>query len=321
MDYTVDKRLDGKTVLDVLKKELGLSHALIKHLKFAEDGILLNGKHVTVRKILSVGDVLSLALEDKETPDDLTPSDIPLSILYEDEDVIIPNKPPNMPTHPSHGHYDDTLANALAFRYAKAGIPFVFRPVNRLDRNTSGAVVIAKNRISAAFLSEALRHGEIRKTYIAVLDGVPNQAQGKIENHMRRTDESIIVRRVCADGEEGDYALTYYTLLLSNENNSIVLASPITGRTHQLRVHFASIGCPVTGDDMYGKGSPLIDRHALHAVGLTLPLLKGNTINLYAPLHDDMQELAQKLFSITEQELFSLLSKGEKELKSYTNKE
>lgn len=321
MDYTVDTRLDGKTVLDVLKKELGLSHALIKHLKFAEDGILLNGEHVTVRKKLTLGDVLSLALEDRETPEDLTPSDIPLSILYEDEDVIVPNKPPNMPTHPSHGHYDDTLANALAFRYAKAGIPFVFRPVNRLDRNTSGAVVIAKNRISAAFLSEALKQGEIRKTYIAVLDGVPHEAQGKIENHMRRTDESIIVRRVCREGEEGDYALTYYTVLLSNESNSIVLASPITGRTHQLRVHFASIGCPITGDDMYGNESPLIDRHALHAAGLTLPLKSGSALDLTAPLHDDMQKLAQRLFAITEQELSALLSKGEKELKIYTNKE
>lgn len=291
MEYVVEKAFDGRPLRDVLR-HLGLSGATLRHLKFLEDGILLDGEHATVRRIVHEGELLSLATEDREAQASLLAVDLPLSIVYEDDDLVVPDKPPDMPTHPSHNHHEDTVANALAYRYAQRGIPFVFRPVNRLDRNTSGLVLIARNRPSAAALSGAMRRGEIEKRYLAVLDGVPPEAEGVIETYLRRTAESIIVRENCREGEGGDYALTRYRVLAVCNGSSLVEASPVTGRTHQLRVHFAGIGCPIAGDDLYGKPSPDIARHALHAASLTFPRPSdGARMALRAPLHEDMRRL------------------------------
>ena len=198
MKYIAKKEDDGLSVKTLLTQKLGLSRAFIKHLKFLEDGIELNGKRVTVRAILQEGDELFLATEDEGIPSHLTPANIPLDIIYEDESIIIPNKPPFMPTHPSHLHHGDTLADALAYRYASEGKPFVFRPVNRLDRNTSGITLIAKDRISASKLAQDMKDGKIEKQYIAILDGELPLDEGIIETYMKRTDKSIIVRRNCA---------------------------------------------------------------------------------------------------------------------------
>ena len=298
MDYTVEKRWDGDTVLSVIKKELGLSGSTLRHLKFRENGILLNGERVTVRRIVHEGDLLSLATDDAEPQENLLPVPLPLTIVYEDEDVVVPDKPADMPTHPSHNHHEDTVANALAYRYRERGIPFVFRPVNRLDRNTSGLVLIARNRPAAGRLSAAMREGSIQKQYLAILDGVPAEQEGVIETYIRRTAESIIVRENCNEGEGGDHAVTHYRVLASENGHALVLASPITGRTHQLRVHFAGLGCPITGDDMYGTPSPHIARHALHAYRLTFPRPSdGEPVTLRAPLHDDMQALLSLFFT------------------------
>ena len=304
----MEKHLDGATVLDVIKKELGLSGSTLRHLKFLEDGIMLNGERVTVRRPVHEGDLLSLATDDAEPQENLLPVDLPLSVVYEDADVVVPDKPADMPTHPSHNHHGDTVANALAFRYREMGIPFVFRPVNRLDRNTSGLLLIARNRPAAATLSAAMREGRIQKQYLAVLDGIPASTEGIIETYIRRTAESIIVRENCAEGEGGDRAVTHYRVLAAENGHAVVLASPITGRTHQLRVHFAGLGCPIVGDDMYGTPSPHIGRHALHAYRLTFPKPSdGEPITLCAPLHDDMRALAERFFDTP---LSEILKKG-----------
>ena len=212
-----------------------------------------------------------------------------------------------MPTHPSRDHHGDTLADALAYRYRDSSLPFVFRPINSLDRNTSGLTLIARNRISAAKLSDSMRTGRIKKRYLAILDGVPPEKSGTIKTHIRRTAESIIVREVC-DESDGDYALTRYTLLAERDGRSLVLASPETGRTHQLRVHFAHIGCAILGDDMYGGASDLIERHALHAALLSFPHPSDDReLTLLAPLPDDMKELATRLFDIDTDELVGSL--------------
>ena len=296
MDYVVEKEYDGRPVRDLIRI-LGISGSTLRHLKFLENGILLNGKHVTVRAIAHTGDLLALATDDREPQEALIPVDLPLRIAYEDADTVVPDKPADMPTHPSHNHHEDTVANALAYRYAARGIPFVFRPVNRLDRNTSGLVLIARNRPAAATLSRAMKNGEIQKKYLAVLDGIPPQSEGEIETYIRRTAESIIVRENCESGQGGDYALTRYRVLAAESGHALVEASPITGRTHQLRVHFAGIGCPITGDDMYGSPSEQIGRHALHAISLTFPrVCDGSAICVDAPLHEDMQGLVRALF-------------------------
>ena len=192
----------------------------------------------------------------------------------------------------------EPVANALAFRYRERGIPFVFRPINRLDRNTSGLLLIARNRLAAGTLSADMREGKIHKQYLAVLDGVPEKPEGVIETYIRRTAESIIVRENCAEGEGGDFSITRYRVLATENGHALVLASPITGRTHQLRVHFSGIGCPITGDDMYGAASPHIGRHALHAYTLTFARPSdGEMLTLTAPLPDDMATLVRTLFT------------------------
>ena len=293
----MDRRADGKTVLEILRRELGLSRAHIKHLKFLDSGIAVNGERVTVRYILKEGDILSLEVEDIAPSEELLAVDIPLRIAYEDDDVAVPDKPSDMPTHPSHDHYDDTVANALAYRYAQRGIPFIFRPVNRLDRNTSGLLLIAKNRIAASRLTDSMKRGEIRKLYFAILDGVPDKPCGKIETYMRRTAESIIVRENCGEGEGGDYALTVYRVICERDGRALVCASPRTGRTHQLRVHFAGLGAPILGDDLYGSASEHISRHALHSAYLSFPHPSDKELcEVFSPLPEDMSAAAQALF-------------------------
>ncbi len=275
-------------MLEVIRQELHLSGSLLRHLKFSEEGILVDGRHVTVRYRLSEGECLSLAVEDRESGETATPVALALPVVYEDADVVVPNKPADMPTHPSCGHHEDTVANALAYRYQQEGIPFVFRPVNRLDRNTSGLLLIARHRIAAARLGRAMQRGEIRKTYLAIVEGELPQQEGSIRTYMRRTAQSVILRENCEEGQGGSLALTRYRVLEVQNGHSLVWCAPLTGRTHQLRVHFAGLGCPLLGDDLYGRQSSLMARHALHSVTLSFPSpAVSRSIYTQAPLPED----------------------------------
>lgn len=295
MEIICGKEFNGKTVKSLLA-ELKISAKTITALKKKPLGITVDGQHVTVRHVLKCGEALTLDISDGQSSQNIVPSPLPVEILLEDESVIAANKPPFMPTHPSHGHYDDTLANALCYRMQQSGEPFVFRPVNRLDRNTSGVVLIAKNRVSAASLSESLQKGLITKKYLAILDGVPAEKSGKIETYIRRRQESIIYREVCEKTPDADYALTEYEIIEVSGGHSLVIASPITGRTHQLRLHFAHIGCPIIGDDLYGLESGMIGRQALHAYSLDFPCPRsGEKIHVRAPLPEDLKEALLKL--------------------------
>lgn len=298
MDILIDKTLDGQCIRSVLQKELKLSTKMIKHLKYHPLGITVDGKSVTVRHILSLGECLSLAIEDTESSPALTPVDLPLDILYEDDDIVVPAKPADMPTHPSHDHYTDTVANALAFRYAKEGVPFVFRPINRLDRNTSGLLLISRNKRAAGKLTQAMKGGEIQKTYLAVLVGEMREREGVIDAPLHRTQESIIVREVCSPtAPDADAARTEYRVLAVENGYSFVLVRPLTGRTHQIRVHFAYAGHPLVGDDLYGTPTPLISRHALHAYRLSFPHpMTEDRLTLSAPLCADMRHLIECCF-------------------------
>ena len=297
MIFKVTAEYDGKSVLYILQNTLGLSGGMIRHLKFLEDGITVGGERVTVRRVLKLGEELVLNTADAEAEKPIKPVELPLAIAYEDEDMVIPDKPAFMPTHPSHDHYEDTVANALAFRYKDDGDAFVFRPVNRLDRNTSGLLIIAKCRIAAAKLTRAMQEGRIRKKYVAILDGTLELDGGVIDTYMRRTAESIIVREVCDKCEGADRAITEYRVIYRSERYTVVEAEPKTGRTHQLRVHFAHLGAPIVGDDLYGDASEHIDRHALHSHSLTLVQpTSGEPLAVRAPLPEDMRALLEKLF-------------------------
>ena len=297
MRQTVTKEQHGMSLLQYLKRELGFSSKLIKHLKFSPDGITVNGEHATVRRVLQCGDTVVLAFEDEESAP-IAPVDLPIEILFEDDDLVVPSKPANMPTHPSHDHHYDTVANALAYRYQQMGVKFVFRPINRLDRNTSGLLLIARNRPTAGKLSAAMKEGAIRKSYLAVLDGELQEKEGVINAPLHRTAQSIIVREVCApDAPDADPALTEFRVLATENGHTLVEAHPITGRTHQLRVHFAHLRHPITGDDLYGTPSPDIARHALHAHRLLFPHPADNRpMDLTAPLASDFADLVKRYF-------------------------
>ncbi len=297
MDILIQDNYEGKLIREVLKNDLGFSVNLIKKLKFSTDGILVNGSWVTVRYQLKRGDILSLRTEDK--PEDVSPyiipADLPIDILYEDSFVTAVGKPSGMPSHPSHGHRLDTVANALAYRYADK--TYVFRPVNRLDRDTSGCMLTANEKDASYKMYCAMVEGRIHKSYLAVLDGVLPQPEGRIFSYVHRREESIIEREECApDALDAKPALTVYRTLAAANGHSLVLASPITGRTHQLRLHFAGQGCPITGDSLYGTAHPLIGRHALHSWRTSFPHpYSGERITVTSPLPEDMERLTAAL--------------------------
>ncbi len=299
MDIIADEKLCGMTVRDVLQKELRYSSNMIKKLKFSEGGILVNGSFVTVRYVLKQDDVLSLAVEDRE--EDVSPytvpSPIPIDVIYEDEWLTAVNKPHAMPSHPSLGHKNDTVSNALAYRYREKN--YVFRPVNRLDRDTSGCMLTANSKAASYTMYKSMVDGEIKKYYIAVTDGCTETDTGTLHSYLKREENSIIKRAVTTpDDPDGKEAVTEFKVLWREGSFGVLLLSPITGRTHQIRLQLAEIGSPVTGDDMYGKASPCISRQALHSYVTKLPHpCTGETLKLTAPLREDMTALIHKVFS------------------------
>ena len=287
MQFLADETSSGKLLRQFLR-ERGVSATLLAKLKRREGGILQNGVPVTVRAVLHAGDVITLGVEDREQSAHVAPRDLPVEILLHTADYTVANKPCNMPTHPSHGHHEDTLANALAYRLSKENAPFRPRFINRLDRNTTGVVLVANHALAAAALSRAMVAGQIQKTYLALVHGRVTQPV-HLESGIRRRGESIITREVCAK-DEGELAVTDVTPLVTGEDFSLVRLTPHTGRTHQLRVHMAHLGHPLLGDELYGIPDDF-PRHALHARGLEFPVPQtGERVRVFAPLPEDMWE-------------------------------
>ena len=292
MRFVVNTSEQGKLLRDYLR-EIGVSSALLSRLKRDERGILLNGTHVTVRAVVYSGDVLELAIEDAPGASVVVPRDLPVCVIAQTEDYLVVNKAANMPTHPSHGHFEDTLANGLAALFAKDGVPFRPRFINRLDRNTTGVVLVARHALSAAALSASMARGEIQKSYLALVQGKLLQPQ-RIETGIRRREESIIFREICAV-KEGERAVSEVVPIVAGEEFSLVKLIPHTGRTHQLRVHMAHIGHPLLGDELYGTGAGMA-RHALHAACLKFPASKGEgQVIVRAPLPQDMMDKIEEL--------------------------
>lgn len=297
MEIKIDRQRNGRHVLDILRGELSFSSSAITFLKNRENGITVNGEHATVRRLLAYGDVLEINYADIESSsaESIVPVDLPLDIIHSDRDIIIVNKPPYMPTHPSRDHQHDTLANALAYHFRNMKTPFVFRAVNRLDSQTSGLVIVARNKISAQRMSEDIARGHVKKNYFAVLHGKMEPSEGSIDLPIRRAEESKILRKVSDDGAR---SLTKYKTVVANEMYSAVIAAPITGRTHQLRVHFSHSDHAICGDTLYGYPCYYIDRQALHAYSLTFPHpSSGEPVHVTAPLPKDIRYLCENVFS------------------------
>lgn len=292
MRFFVKNEEDGKLLRSFLA-ERGITGALLSKLKRREDGLLQNGCRVTVRAVLHAGDVLDLGIEDDTPSAGVVPRPLPLSVLMEGEGFLALNKPAEMPTHPSHGHFEDTLANALVYHYTRPDAPFVPRFINRLDRNTTGVVLVARDALSAVTLSRAMAEGKIRKQYLALVHGRLT-APVTVDADIRRRAESIIFREACARGE-GERALTYAAPVFVGDEVTLVRLSPQTGRTHQLRVHMAHIGHPLLGDELYGRADGF-PRHALHAIALRFPAPDGaGEITVRAPLPPDMLAYVQTM--------------------------
>ncbi len=237
--------IDGEMkISEYLKNRLGFSTSLVATVKYGY--VKVSGQIVTMRKTVKVGDEIEVTLPDEES-ENIPPIDIPLDIVYEDEHILAVNKPSEMPTHPSRGNSLPTLANAVA-HYIKR--PFVFRAINRLDRGTSGLVIIAKNRYSGAKLGRSMKEGNFHKKYVALVSGVPEQRCGRVCAPIRRECEGSIKRIVAPDGK---VAITDYEVSKICGENSLCTLTLHTGRTHQIRVHMAHIGHPLVNDFLYGE--------------------------------------------------------------------
>ncbi len=267
----------------------GYSKHLIIHLKTTVMGISIGGVQVYITHVLAEGETLEIHLEEPESSLNIVPTPMNLDIVYEDEDLLVINKPAGLPIHPSQGHYDTTLANGIAWYFQQKGEPFVYRAVNRLDRDTTGLLILARHGLSAAILSEMVRNREIHRQYLAIASGKTEES-GTIIAPLARVDGSTIER--CVDFEHGEFACTHYKRLFYNPHQhcSLISLKLETGRTHQIRVHMKHLGHPLLGDFLYNPDYRLIHRQSLHSWRLEFrhPLTK-KVLTLEAPLPDDMQ--------------------------------
>lgn len=260
MEWTVGQTA-CRTVGVYLRREAGFSATVLKKVKYG--GILRNGEVVNVRAEILPGDRLQVCFPAEESPH-IVPMDIPLTLLYEDEYILAADKPTGMPVHPSRGNRLPTLANAV-MHYM--GAPFVFRAVNRLDRDTSGIVLIAKDMLTAAKLGRDMKEGRIRKEYATLVRGTPAPAEGVIDAPIARETPEGMRRVVCTEGKP---AVTRYRVRATKGDLCTVAVFPETGRTHQIRVHFAHIGHPLYADALYGE-AVAGQTYRLRCVSLTFP--------------------------------------------------
>ena len=257
LNYTISAADEGMIVLDFLRKQ-GFSRHILTAMKADREALSLNGQKAGGRTVLSCGDHFRVRLLETVPADGILPTPLNIPVLYEDEDILVVNKPADMPVHPSLGNYTNTLANGVAAYLETKGESCPFRCINRLDRDTSGALILAKNALSAAILSVQMRNRQISRTYLAVVEGIPRQS-GTISAPISRAADSVIERRI--DFENGESAITHYQLLEVKNNHSLLEIHLETGRTHQIRVHMKHIGHTLFNDERYGGHEILKGTH------------------------------------------------------------
>lgn len=288
LSYQIDKDEHYDNVLHVLKEQFLLSDRLITKLKKANK-IYLNSLPTYTKKSVTVGDTVSVLIDFEEDNSNIVASNIPLNIIYEDDYLLVLNKPANIAIHPSILHFDNSLSNGVKFYFDKLGLKKKIRIVNRLDRNTSGIVIFAKNEYIQECLIKQMKTNEFKKEYLAIAKGILESKSGTLNFPIARKEGSIIERTVTSDG---DSAITHYDVVKEFNNLSLVHIVLETGRTHQIRVHFSHIGHPILGDTLYGSPSELINRQALHSYKLTFihPVTK-KVLSLEAPLPNDIKNI------------------------------
>lgn len=277
INFEITEKDDKKSIRTFLR-EFGVSASLLTKLKHTENGITKNGVFAKTIEELSTGDILTIEIENSGSI--ARPMCIDIEIPYEDEDIIVLNKPPLMPVHESRNHIGDTLSNFVAYH---CGEDMAFRAVYRLDRDTSGLVLVAKNELAAAKLA-----GKIKKDYYAVVDGTVEN-DGIVDAPIARCGDSIIKRKV---DENGETAITEYFPIKSNGNATLVKFNLKTGRTHQIRVHMEHIGHSLLGDKLYGGDCSMISRQALHCkdICFTHPITE-KPMHITCDFPNDMKNL------------------------------
>ena len=290
LTLTVTPAMAGEKIDTLLRRELHLSGTVIRRIKWLEDGILLDGVRAITGQRTAAGQVLSVRVADPDHKGIMVPAPGPLDIVYEDGDLLVLNKAPGVTVHPGPGHYADTLCNFIAYYYRERGITADVHPVQRLDRGTSGLMVVAKHPHAQERLKRQLHTPAFRRVYLAVCDGVPEPPEGVIDAPLGRAPDSLIARRVDPAGQA---AVTRYRVLRAGRGRALVELELDTGRTHQIRVHMAHIGHPLTGDFLYGtEDHSLISRPALHSARLSLlHPVTGEPMAWEQPLPEDMKRL------------------------------
>lgn len=288
--YTISANEHNLSVKTFLKQR-GYSAQNLIELKKIPESIQVNGCPVFTTHTLREGDSLRIHIAEPEASPNIVPVPLPLDVVYEDEDILVVNKPAGMPIHPSQNNYDNSLANAVAYYYADQNIPFVFRCVNRLDKDTSGLTVIAKHIVSAGILSAMIaskKEAGFGREYRAIVRGNIEPARGTINVPIRRKDDSVIER--IADPHKGDPAVTHYQTLETKNGYSLISLVLETGRTHQIRVHMKYLGFPLIGDYLYNPDTSRMTRQALHAYKLDFEHpITGQPMSFTAPLPEDMR--------------------------------
>ena len=284
------------TVQSLLQHRLHLTKKEISRAKFLKNGILADNLPVYINTHLQKGQLLSVCIERTQMEDcTLIPYAHPLTVLYENEDMICIDKPPGIAVHPSHGHYSDTIVNALAAYFYQQNNWIIPRIIGRLDKDTSGLLVFAKNQPAAARLTAQHKDGRFLRTYLALVEGIPKKARGRIDAPIGPVSSSLMKQEVRPDGA---FARTFYThvhtFFSDSSSCSLMRVQIDTGRTHQIRVHMQSIGHPLLGDHLYQENpmqppfSCYFQRSALHSASVTcFQPFTGQPISIHAPLPKD----------------------------------
>lgn len=284
IEYIAQEEDQGKKVIEIMARKMDLSSRMIRRCK-QEKLMQVNGEIRSVNALVLTGDTITIELE-LET-NIFNPEPIPVEVVYEDTDILVVNKPAGLVVHPTKGHPGGTLGNALAWHALKNGENYKIRFVNRLDRDTTGLVIIAKNGFAQQFISDKMQEGAVEKLYLALVHGCPEPEEGTVDAPIQRREPEDIVRQVHEDGKS---CVTHYRVLGKLKDASLLQLDLETGRTHQIRVHMQYIGHPLVGDPLYGNAQEnCLERQALHAWKLSFETPRRGAVCLKAPLPEDLK--------------------------------